>query len=303
VKYLCWGDDHEDLTAAVTAERGRSFPVVELNVRAAGAATHRGRVVVSVKCSHGHENVIVNEDAPCPPTGSEQMWIAARDELTPAHSVTVADQKAQWLLGLVGVFTALLTAFGIVADPKLLTEHWALVAIPVSLVALSFSVVVFGATPSYALLDGGDLRAVEEFFTKRLRRAGITVRIGGVLFALALLSIVPLYGYLASRQVGVTIRPGFRWAATPNGATVTVTVEITGLRRGSSRNVKVRGASNIGASGEALLKQSFNSASEGPVSISVDLPNAQRFKVFAVEVRLVGPDGHPAESQKIEFTP
>lgn len=60
--YVCWGEDGEDLTAAVRAKvKARSTTVFQL-ARAAGARRRRKRpskATVVVKCREGHKNKFV----------------------------------------------------------------------------------------------------------------------------------------------------------------------------------------------------------------------------------------------------
>lgn len=274
-KYICWGDDHEDLTPVVQLIL-KDDTVVILRSLDEKAPAQRPRILVT--CSKDHENIfeIGGFGEGRRPSDAERPWVAAMKELTPTKSFEMIEKHATFVFANLSVFTTLITGFAIVSDFKAPLARLWLMAIPVTLLAVALMLAALAITPRVVAFGTQNLTELEAAVEARLRSSGARIRIAGILFALAILSVVPIYAVLVRPSHKIAIRPSFRWATLDKVSTLTVAADLTGVRAFDEVSVRLNGIPT-GASPTLLLEQSFAGTNDGTSAISVDVPNAERF--------------------------
>jgi hypothetical protein len=133
---------------------------------------------------------------------ADNLLEATAKSLAPESSLQRIETHAKYLFSTVTVFGTLVTGFGLFSSSaKAGVDPHALLW-PITLVCLSFTLSTYAMTPSAGRLNVNDLVAVRLYFERRVFFRGIAIFIAGLLFAAALLVVVPI-----AARATVTKRP------------------------------------------------------------------------------------------------
>lgn len=200
-QYVCRdGACREDLTASVQAA-STANPTVSARTAGAPPASQGWRV--QIICLKGHTNVFAEaqtgttngnreEVIGLPPTVTDALLASAALTLAPDKALDRLDAFAQYLLGLSGIVSILLTGFGVFTPTA--QSPW--VFLPMSLFCLSLGLAIAGLTPAPLVVNVNDLYELERLYNGHVRRRAGFVWWAGVLFAIGVFSI-PIYALLS----------------------------------------------------------------------------------------------------------
>lgn len=301
-RYICWGEDQADLTDVVETLLQQTNIVVMETLRKERGLSQSPRILVT--CPWNHENIFtLGGGVGEPPTDRDKIWAQAMNELTPpTKGLEVIGKHAQFIFGSVTLFSSLLTGLvGVVSDFKVPLSRLWLVAVPMSLLALSLALAAFAMTPGMAGLRARDLTSFERKITERLRRGGNLIRIAGIALSLAIFSTIPIYFLLVRPDEGVLVRPAFTLTPQENGSsTLTVSTEVSGTRRGMTAEVLITGVEK-GVSRQ-LLKQQLSASLDGTFSTSSEIPKAEQFERFELKTK-ISKGAEPVHKDGAVFVP
>ncbi len=136
-----------------------------------------------------------------PTTISDDVWETAAKSLGPDKSLERIEAHAKYLFSTVTIFGTLLTGFGVVSVNRNIVENPRLLYVPLALVAVSLGLSMYAMTPSAGRVNINNLVDVREYMARRVLTRGIAIFVAGLLFAAAMLSIVPLFVRTNERAV------------------------------------------------------------------------------------------------------
>jgi len=174
------------------------------------------------------------------PTVTDEVLSAAAKTLTPDKSLDRAESHAKYLFSTVTIFGTLLTGFGILSGNKAVARDPWLLLLPLSLICLSLALSMFVLTPKGGNVNLDNLFDVQKYFAKLVRSRGRAILAAGILFALALISIIPIVAVGNRKIVNATltakatraadndnIAASFKYEGLPPGTLATITAVAT----------------------------------------------------------------------------
>jgi hypothetical protein len=175
-----------------------------------------------------------------PPTVIDQVLSDAAKTLTPDKSLDRAESHAKYLFSTVTIFGTLLTGFGILSGNKAIARDPWLLAIPLTLICVSLALSMYVLTPRGGVVNLDNLFSVGNYFEKLIWWRGRAIFAAGILFALALISIIPVIAFGNRNLVNATltakatraadsdnIAASFKYEGLPPGTLATITATAT----------------------------------------------------------------------------
>ena len=175
-----------------------------------------------------------------PPTVTDQVLSDAAKTLTPDKSLERAESHAKYLFSSVTIFATLLTGFGILSGNKAIARNPLLLSFPLALICLSLALSMYVLTPRGGEVNLDNLFDVENYFGRLIRSRGRAIFAAGILFALALISVIPVIAFGNRSLVNATltakatrakesdnIAASFKYEGLPPGTLATITAIAT----------------------------------------------------------------------------
>src|ERR1700682_4477748 len=173
-----------------------------------------------------------------PPTVADQVLTDAAKTLTPDKSLDRAETHAKYLFSTVTIFGTLVTGFGILSGNKAIAREPWLLIVPLSMICVSLALSMYVLTPSRGVVNLDNLVEVKTYFGQLIRRRGLAIFIAGILFAIALISIIPIIAFANRNLVSATltakairtaksdnISATFKYGDLPPGVLATITAD------------------------------------------------------------------------------
>lgn len=175
-----------------------------------------------------------------PPTVTDQVLSDAAKTLTPDKSLDRAESHARYLFSTVTIFGTLLTGFGVLSGNKAISREPWLLIVPLALLCISLALSMYVLTPQRGTVNLDNLVDVESYFGRLIRSRGRAIFAAGILFALALISIIPIIAFANRNLINATltakatrsadsdnISAAFKYEGLPPGTLATITAIAT----------------------------------------------------------------------------
>jgi hypothetical protein len=216
------------------------------------------------------------------PALADEIWEAAAKSLSPDKSLERIETQARYLFSTVTVFGTLLTGFGLFSTGTRLGGDPRALLWPTVLVCLSLSLSMFALTPSTGRVNVNDLIEVRSYFARRLLLRGVAIFIAGLLFAAALLVVVPVVAHTTTIDRPTTTVT-MKQAHTKEGDDVSASIKVQTLPSGADVDIT---AVAIGAAGETpIFRQHALRRDGGEISAEFSMAvngDARRLRVTVV---------------------
>lgn len=186
------------------------------------------------------------------PTTRERLLGRSRDELAPHLSLKAVNEASERIVGAISVAATVASGLTLLGATTLSNVGWGWAIPAIVFSGASIILAVLAAIPSLTVIRPGDLEAVDEFFSRQIRRRGRLLRLAATALVLALLAIPIPAIVAAAEEESATVSV----TAVRKGAVVAVDVQGEKLPAGSAElkatlrgRVQSLGLSSIPGSG------------------------------------------------------
>ncbi len=215
-----------------------------------------------------------------PPTVTDQVLSDAARTLTPDRSLDRAEAHAKYLFSTVTIFGTLLTGFGLISGNPVIAHEPLLLIVPLSLVCISLALSMYVLTPSRDSVNLDNLVEVQVYFGRRIRRRGSAIFMAGVLFAIALILVIPIVAYGNRNVIKASLTAkATRTADTDN---VAATFKYEALPPGVVANVSATAKRTDGAT-VPVFEQISTIGDGGDLSGEISLPEGNVVKELVID--------------------
>jgi hypothetical protein len=222
-----------------------------------------------------------------PPNDEDEFWLQVANNISPEKSLERLDAHGKYLFGTVSVVGTLLTGFGIFSPSgaTVLRSIW--IVIPILLACLSLAFAMMGITPELSKVNRQDINSVRKYYNDLIRRRGRFIFLGGLFFALSLISIVvvlPISLKVSSLSPIISVR----LVGVGEKASLTGKVEIQKLPRNALSETEIFGYVDLKENIEpTILFSDISHADQaGNVIVSTELDQIKSFNKFVINCRV-----------------
>lgn len=233
-----------------------------------------------------------------PPTTTDQILSTAAKTLAPDKSLERAESQAKYLFSTVTIFGTLLTGFGLLSGNKAIASQPGLLLVPLALICISLALSMYVLTPRPAVVNLDNLVDVERYFGKLIQSRGRAIFAAGILFALALISVIPIMAVANQNRVNATLTAKATRAADSDN--ISATFKYEGLPPGSQATV-IAIATRTDGTTIPVFEQISKPQGGGDVSGDIAVPEKTEIKLLTIRAKATR-DGSIIHDDSITLT-
>lgn len=233
-----------------------------------------------------------------PPTATDQILSTAAKTLAPDKSLERAESQAKYLFSTVTIFGTLLTGFGLLSGNKAIANQPALLTVPLALICISLALSMYVLTPRRGVVNLDNLVDVERYFGKLIQSRGRVILVAGILFALALISVIPIMAIANQNRINATLTAKATRATDSDN--ISATFKYEGLPPGSQATVTAIATRTDGTT-IPVFEQISKSQGGGDFSGDIAVPEKTEVKLLTIRAKATH-DGSSIHDDSITLT-